>query len=81
MFKVTVVIVNTIIKAPTKLFFHSFQHTCYCELYQFGSCTPTRRSRTETLWARGALPHASLYTNTISMYSLFENKRAIFTKF
>jgi hypothetical protein len=48
------------------------------------SCTPTRRSRTEILWARGALPHASPYTTlhyTISMYSLFENKRTIFTKF
>jgi hypothetical protein len=26
------------------------------------SCTPTRRSRTEILWARGALPHVSPYT-------------------
>jgi hypothetical protein len=28
------------------------------------SCTPTRRSRTEILWARGALPHTSPYANT-----------------
>jgi hypothetical protein len=26
------------------------------------SCTPTRRSRTEILWAQGALPHVSPYT-------------------
>jgi hypothetical protein len=46
------------------------------------SCTPTRRSRTEILWIRGALPHTSPYTTQyLFMYSLFENKRAIFTKF
>jgi hypothetical protein len=50
------------------------------QLYNLGlnipspSCTPTR-SRTEILWTRGALPHASPYANTISMYPLFENKR------
>jgi hypothetical protein len=57
------------------------------QLYQFRSnipspsCTSTRRSRTEILWAQGALPHVSLYANTTFIYSLFENKRTIFTKF
>jgi hypothetical protein len=32
-----------------------------------------------SLRARGALPHTSPYTNTLSVYSLFENKRTIFT--
>jgi hypothetical protein len=56
---VTAVIVNTIMKAPTKLFFHSFQHTSNIPS---PSCTPTRRSRTEILWVRRALPHTSPYT-------------------
>jgi hypothetical protein len=34
---------------------------------------------TEIVWTRGALPHSLPHVNT--MYSLFENKRAIFTKF
>jgi hypothetical protein len=38
------------------------------QLYHLGSnipspsCTPTRRSRSEILWTRGALPHVSPYT-------------------
>jgi hypothetical protein len=60
---VTAVIVNTMMKAPTKLFFHYFQYTsviasCCGSI----SCTPTRRSRTEIFWARGALLHVSPYT-------------------
>jgi hypothetical protein len=60
--KVTAVIVNTTKKAPTKLFFRSFQHTFVIANIVSPPCTPTRRSRTEILWARGTLPHVSPYT-------------------
>jgi hypothetical protein len=53
------------------------------QLYQSGSNIPSpscRRSRTEILWARGPLPHASHTAQYISVYAIFENKRSIFTK-
>ncbi|CAH1371034.1 unnamed protein product [Tenebrio molitor] len=44
-----------------------FTHSLKTQLYQSGSNEPSssctfKRSRTEILWARGALPHASPYT-------------------
>jgi hypothetical protein len=42
-FKRTAVIVNTTMKVPTKLFFHSLQHTCYCELlWQYFPLVPLK---------------------------------------
>jgi hypothetical protein len=88
---VTVVIVNTIMKAPTKWFVHSFQHTSvivnccgkhlppigieYTESFMY----PHKKSHGNFLGSRGT-PERFATHYTISMYSLFENKRAIFTK-
>jgi hypothetical protein len=67
-FKGTAGIVNTIMKTPMKFQYSSVIANCCGSIsYLFFRCTksfmnPTRRSRTEILWARGALPHVSPYT-------------------
>jgi hypothetical protein len=60
-------------------------YLCYCELWQhfppvLFMYPHKKKSHGNSLESKST-PHTSPYTNTTPMYSLFENKRVIFTKF